>query len=97
MCGVLLQKRRLVAEDFQRTLQPSNLCLTSRCPLLVGLGLGNAAVPELDVVLHHGSQLCVGGLLVTTQFCDLLVEGFELLSFVLHILGFHGFRDFVFV
>merc|ERR1711933_349518 len=88
--ALALHEGRLVLEHRQRLLQALDLSIPAPLPLLVGLGLRDAPLLDLGVVLKHSGKLCVLGLTITGHVCDALVRGLELLRLVLHILVLHG-------
>merc|ERR1719188_1142957 len=83
---VLALQECLAIEDCERLFEPIDLSCATALPLLVRLWLGDAALFEFSVVLHHGRKLRVCSLAVTCQLSDGFVEPRVLLSLVFHIL-----------
>merc|ERR1719443_1686169 len=73
-------------QDRQGFLEASNLCLAPLLALRVRLGLGDATVLDLVIVLEDGAELRRCRVPVTRELRNLLVERFELLRLVLHVL-----------
>merc|ERR1712232_983910 len=64
---------------------------------LVGLGLRDATVLDLGIVLHNRIKAGLGRLPVGSKICDCFVQSDKLLSLILYILGLCGLCDLVFL
>merc|ERR1719424_1106850 len=73
-----LHEGRILLEDPERLLEARDLRLTPAHPLLVRLGLRDAAVLELPVVLQDGAELGARRLAVAGELPDGLVQGLAL-------------------
>merc|ERR1719327_2506459 len=83
----------LTREDRERLLEARDLRFTPPLPLFVSLCLGDTAVLDLLVVLQDSGQFGAKAVLVGSEFCDELVQAFELLGLVLDVLLLQGLCD----
>merc|ERR1719498_1744755 len=86
-CGTALDEGSLVLQNGKCVLEALDLLLSACLSLLVALWLGDASFLNLSIVLHHCRELSVGGVSVSRELSNLLVQACSLLGLVLGILG----------
>merc|ERR1719199_123539 len=91
--AALLQECSFALENRQSILQACDLCLSPLLPLLISLGLGNALILNLLIVLEHCIKLGLNAVTITSELCNSFVESGELLRLVLDILLLRGLGD----
>mmetsp|Transcript_59377 Transcript_59377/g.193736 ORF Transcript_59377/g.193736 Transcript_59377/m.193736 type:complete len:468 (-) Transcript_59377:870-2273(-) len=90
-----LHESRLVLQGAKRLLEALNLCLAASRALLVSLGLGDATLLDLAVVLQNRLKLGACRLTIRRQLRDGSVQRLRLLGLVLHVLLLHRLGDLV--
>merc|ERR1719510_886020 len=90
-----LQKTRLIFKDAQCLFEASNFCSATGNTLFVCLWLCNAPVLNAFQVLQHSIQLLLNARFVGCSFCSCFVEASCFLSFVLDVLLFCDFLNFI--
>merc|ERR1719476_787297 len=85
-----LGKGSLTLKDNKRLLEASDLGLALCLTGLVSLGLGNAPILDLCIVLIDSIELRLSGLQVRRHLGNVFVEPNKLLRLILHVLIFEG-------